>query len=235
MDSLERNGTWILIYRPKGERTIGCKWIYKIKPRVPGGEGRRFKAKVVAKGYSQIEGIDYNEVFSLVVKHVTIRLLLSMVVHQNLELEQLDVKTAFLHGNLEERILTEQPEGYKKGDKVYLLKRSLYGLKQSPRQWNRRFNEFMRSQNFVRTLYDSCAYYKSYGEGKVIYLLLYVDDMLVVAKDVKEVQKLKDLLSSEFEMKDLGPARRILGMDIHRDRQRGVFTLSQGSYLTKVL
>lgn len=95
MDSLERNGTWILIDRPKGERTIGCKWIFKIKPRVPGGEGRRFKGRVVAKGYSQIEGMDYNEVFSLVVKNVTIRLLLSMVVHQDFELEQLDVKLNF--------------------------------------------------------------------------------------------------------------------------------------------
>ena len=133
MESLEKNHTWILIDRPEGERTIGCKWIYKIKPGVPGGENKRYKGRIVAKGYSQIEGIDYHEVFSPVVKHVTIRLLLSMVVHQNLELEQLDVKTAFLHGNLDERILMEQPEGYKKGDKVCLLKRSLYGLKQSPR------------------------------------------------------------------------------------------------------
>lgn len=92
---LERNGTWILIDRPKGERTIGCKWIFKIKPGVPRGEGRRFKGRVVAKGYSQIEGIDYNEVFSTVVKNVTIRLLLSMVVHQDFELEQLDVKLHF--------------------------------------------------------------------------------------------------------------------------------------------
>lgn len=129
----------------------------------------------------------------------------------------------------------EQPEGYKKGDKVCLLKKSIYNLKQSPRQWNRRFDDFMKSQDFVRSSYDSCAYYKSYGEGKVIYLLLYVDDMLVAAKDMREVQKLKDLLSSEFEMKDLGPARRILGMDIHRDREKCVLTLSQGAYVTKVL
>lgn len=159
MVSLEKNHTWDLIDRPEGERTIGCKWIYKIKPGVPGGEDRRFKGRVVAKGYSQIEGIDYNEVFSPVVKHVTIRLLLSMVVHYDLELEQLDVKTAFLHGNLEERILMEQPEGYKKGNKVCLLRRSLYGLKQSPRQWNRRFDEFMVSKGFERSLYDTCAYF----------------------------------------------------------------------------
>lgn len=192
MDSLEKNGTWVLIDRPEGERTIGCKWIYKIKPGIPGVEDRRFKGRVVAKGYSQVEGIDYHEVFSPVVKHVTIRILLSMVVNYDMELEQLDVKTAFLHGNLAERILMEQPEGYKKGDKVCLLKRSLYGLKQSPRQWNRRFDEFMKLQGFERSLYDSCAYFKSYGSEDMIYLLLYVDDMLVAARDLKEVQKLKE-------------------------------------------
>lgn len=235
MDSLVKNHTWVLIDRPEGERTIDCRWIYKVKPGIPGVEDKRYKGRVVAKGYSQIEGIDYHEVFSPVFKHVTIRLLLSMVVHQNLELEQLDVKTAFLHGNLEERILMEQPEGYKKGNKVCLLKKSIYGLKQSPRQWNRRFDEFMRSQGYERSLYDSCAYFKVYGNWNMIYLLLYVDDMLVAARDVKEVQKLKDLLSSEFEMKDLGPAKRILGMDICRDREEGVLTLSQGTYLCKVL
>lgn len=217
MDSLEKNETWDLIDQPEGERTIGCKWIYKIKPGVPGGEDRRFKGRVVAKGYSQIEGVDYNEVFSPVVKHVTIRLLLSLVVNQDMELEQLDVKTAFLHGNLEERILMEQPEFYKKGNKVCLLKPSIYGLKQSPRQWNLCFDTFIKSQGFQRSLYDSCVYLKSYGDGYMIYLLLYVDDMLVAAKDIKEVQKLKKLLSSEFEMKDLGTAKRILGMDISRD------------------
>lgn len=235
MDSLEKNGTWVLIDRPEGERTIGCKWIYKIKPGIPGVEDRRFKGRVVAKGYSQVEGIDYHEVFSPVVKHVTIRILLSMVVNYDMELEQLDVKTAFLHGNLAERILMEQPEGYKKGDKVCLLKRSLYGLKQSPRQCNRRFDEFMKLQGFERSLYDSCAYFKSYGSEDMIYLLLYVDDMLVAARDLKEVQKLKELLSSEFEMKDLGPAKRILGMDIYRDREKGILTLSQGTYLCKIL
>lgn len=134
MDSLEKNETWSLIDRPEGERTIGCKWIYKIKPGIPGGEDKRYKGRVVAKGYSQVEGIDYNEVFSPVVKHVTIRLLLSLVVHQDLELEQLDLKTSFLHGSLDERILMEQPKGYKKGNKVCWLKKSIYGLKQSRRQ-----------------------------------------------------------------------------------------------------
>lgn len=97
------------------------------------------------------------------------------------------------------------------------------------------FDEFMKAPGFERSLYDSCAYFKSYGGDKLIYLLLYVDDMLVAAKDLTEVRKLMELLSNEFEMKDLGPAKRILGMDILRDREKGVLTLSQGSYLCKVL
>ena len=132
MDSLERNHTWDLIEKPKYQKTVGCKWIFMYKPGIPGVEDKRYKGRLVAKGYSQKEGIDYNEVFSLVVKHVSIRLMLSIVVNKDFELEQLDVKTAFLHGNLEERILMDQQEGYvKPGDenKVYLLRKSLYGLK----------------------------------------------------------------------------------------------------------
>lgn len=98
-----------------------------------------------------------------------------------------------------------------------------------------RFDTFIKSQGFERSFYDSCAYIKSYGDGELIYLLLYVDDMLVAAKDMKEVKKLKEILSSEFDMKDLGAAKRILEMDISRDREKGILTLSQGGYLCKVL
>lgn len=136
MVSLQKNRTWDLIERPKDQKLIGCRWIFKLKHGIPGVEEPRFKGRVVAKGYSQKEGIDYNEIFSPVVKHVSIRLILSLVVNFDYELEQMDVKTAFSHGKLEERILMEQPEGFiLKGDedKVCLLRKSLYGLKQSPR------------------------------------------------------------------------------------------------------
>ncbi|KAL1223418.1 Retrovirus-related Pol polyprotein from transposon TNT 1-94 [Cardamine amara subsp. amara] len=236
MESHHKNQTWNLIPKPEKQRVVGCKWVFKFKPEIPGVEKPRFKARLVAKGFSQIEGIDYHEVFSLVVKHITIRLMLSMVVDLNIELEQLDVKTAFLHGKLDERILMEQPEGYVKGDdKVCLLQRSLYGLKQSPRQWNLRFDQFIKSQGYSRSEYDPCVYLKCYKEDCYVYLLLYVDDMLVAAKDMKEIIKLKTILSSEFEMKDLGAASRILGMDISRDRSKGVLKLSQQAYLEKVL
>uniref|UniRef100_A0A2N9IN85 Integrase catalytic domain-containing protein n=1 Tax=Fagus sylvatica TaxID=28930 RepID=A0A2N9IN85_FAGSY len=176
-----------------------------------GVEASRFKARLVAKGYSQRESIDFNEVFSPVVKYSSIRVLLSMVAMFDLELEQLDVKTAFLHSELEKQIYMHQPEGFKiqgKEGQVCLLKKSLYGLKQSPRKLS---------------------------NGSLVYLLLYVDDMLIAAKNLVEINRLKTQLSGEFEMKDLGATKKILGMEIHRDREAGKLFLSHKSYIEKVL
>uniref|UniRef100_A0A2N9IFF3 Integrase catalytic domain-containing protein n=1 Tax=Fagus sylvatica TaxID=28930 RepID=A0A2N9IFF3_FAGSY len=186
-ESLSKNKTWELTELPKGKKPIGCKWVFKKKEAVSEKEGERFKARLVAKGYSQRHGIDYDEVFSPVVRHTSIRAVLALVADQDLELEQLDVKTAFLHGNLEEEIFMEQPEGFKQPgteNLVCRLKKSLYGLKQSPRQWYKR---------------------------------------------------LKSLLHKEFEMKDLGAAKKILGMEIHRDRGARKLWLSQKNYIRKVL
>ena len=238
MCSLDKNKTWNLVDLPKGKKAIGCKWIYKYKPGIPGVEDPRYKSRLVAKGYSQKEGIDYQEIFSPVVKHVSIRLMLSMVVDKDLELEQLDVKTAFLHGEIEEDIYMEQPQGYEvvgKKDKVCKLVKSLYGLKQAPRQWNKCFDQCMIKHGFNKSEFDLCVYYKKLKEDEYIYLLLYVDNMLLVSKEVTEINKVKKMLSSEFDMKDLGPASRILGMDIERDRAGGVLRLSQSKYIKKVL
>jgi hypothetical protein len=147
------------------------------------------------------------------------------------------VKTAFLHGELEEEIYMDQPEGFivpGKENYVCKLKKYLYGLKQSPRQWYKRFDSFMLSHGFKRSKYDSCVYIK-YANGSPIYLLLYVDDMQVAAKSRKEITALKKMLSSEFDMKDLGAAKKILGMEITRDRKAGLLFLSQHSYIEKVL
>ncbi|CAA7028145.1 unnamed protein product [Microthlaspi erraticum] len=176
MTSLIKNHTWDLIEKPEDARVVGSKWIFTVKSGIPGVEAKRHKARLVAQGFSQTEGVDYNEIFSPVVKHVSIRLMLSAVVNRDYELEQMDVKTAFLHGDLEERILMKQPEGFiKKGDenKVCLLRKSLYGLKQSPRQWNIKFDSFMKEANFIR------------------------------ASSLSEIRLVKDSLSSKFEMKDM--------------------------------
>ena len=134
MQSLKKNGTWELIPLPKGVKPVGSKWVYKKKPEIPGVEPSSFKARLVAKGYSQKEGIDYNEILSPVVKHKTIRVLLAMVCVLDMKLDQLNVKTTFLHKELEEQIYMSQPDGFlvsRKKDYVCLLKKSLYDLKQS--------------------------------------------------------------------------------------------------------
>jgi len=154
----------------------------------------------------------------------------------NLELEQMDVKTAFLHGDLEETIYMEQPEGFVEDkSKVCLLKKSLYGLKQSPRKWYRRFDEFLLKTGFVKRGYDSCVYMLKRGEKVILYLLLYVDDILMASSSKDEIVKLKEKLNGEFEMKGLGPAKRVLGIDIFKNRDKGELFLFQLSYLKKVV
>ena len=155
----------------------------------------------------------------------------------NLELEQLDVKTTFLHGDLNEEIYMEQPEGFVRGRSrrlVCKLRKSLYGLRQSPRQWYKKFDSFMVSQNFIRSEYDHCVYFKSFNDMFII-LALYVDDMLIASKSMEEINRLKAQLSRTFDMKDLGAAKHILGMEIHKDRKNGKLWLSQQKYVEKVL
>ena len=192
MESLEKNKTWELVKLPKDKRAIRCKWVYKKKEGISPQDDIKYKARLVAKGYSQIPGIDFNDVFSPVVKLSSIRTLFSIVAREDYELEQLDVKTAFLHGDLEEDIYMEQPEGFVAPGKEQLvckLKKSLYGLKQSSRQWYKKFDSFMLSQGFKRSNYDSCVYLKSV-DGNLIYLLLYVDDMLIAAKNMEDISML---------------------------------------------
>lgn len=238
MESLHKNKTWDLVQRPPERKIITCKWVFKKKEGMTPAEGIKYKARLVARGIHQKEGVDYNEIFSPVVRHTSIRVLLAMVAHQNLELEQLDVKTAFLHGELEEVIYMTQPDGFQvpgKENYVCKLKKSLYGLKQSPRQWYKRFDSYMIQIDYSRSLYDCCVYYNKLNNGSYIYLVLYVDDMLIAAQNKSDIQKLKGLLSAEFEMKDLGAARKILGMEIYRDRNQKKLFLSQKGYIQKIL
>ncbi|GKE94248.1 retrovirus-related pol polyprotein from transposon TNT 1-94 [Tanacetum coccineum] len=165
---------------------------------------------MVARRFTQREGIDYNEVFSLVLQHTSIRVILALTACKDYELKQLDVKTAFLHENLEEVIYMRQPPGYEQGNKVCLLKKSLYGLKQSPRQW-------------------------SYAPGEYIYLLLYVDDMLIACKSKAEIGSTKSLLKKEFDVKVLGEAKKILGMKIVKDQNRKILRVSQSRYVSNIL
>ncbi|KAG3058279.1 hypothetical protein PI125_g25257 [Phytophthora idaei] len=150
MESLRKNGTWILVPLPKGRKAIGNRWVFRIKENQD-GEIERFKARLVAKGFSQKYGIDYDETFAPVAKFTSIRTLLSLAAKYNLTVHQMDVKTAFLNGLLDEDIYMAQPDGYtdeEHPDYVCQLKRSLYGLKQSPRMWNQIIGNFMLELGF---------------------------------------------------------------------------------------
>ncbi|KAH9669265.1 hypothetical protein KPL70_021724 [Citrus sinensis] len=220
IEALHKNKTWELIPLPRGRKAIGNKWVYKIK-RDGNDQVERYRARLVVKGYAQKEGIDFNEIFSPVVRLTTFRIVLAMCATFDLHLEQLDVKTAFLHGELEEEIYMLQPEGFAETGNENLvcrLNKSLYGLKQAPRCWYKRFDSFIMSLGYNRLSSDHCAYYKRFEDNDFIILLLYVDDMLIAGPNKDRIQELKAQLAKEFEMKDLGPANKILGMQIHRDR-----------------
>src|SRR4051812_10294751 len=238
IESLHKNQTWDLVELPKGKKAIECKWVYRKKEAVAEKKGEKFKARLVAKGYSQRQGEDYDEIFSPVVRHTSIRVVLALVAHADMELEQMDVKTAFLHEDLEEQIYMVQPEGFShpgQENLVCKLKKSLYGLKQSPRQWYKRFDAYMIRIGYRRCEYDCCVYTRVLDDGSSIFLLLYVDDMLIAARSMKEINKLKTLLRKKFDMKDLGGAKKILGMEIRMDRASKRLWLSQHSYVEKVL
>ncbi|TVU59856.1 hypothetical protein FQP86_17905, partial [Cobetia crustatorum] len=173
----------------------------------------RFKARLVVKGFGQRKGIDFEEIFSPVVKMTSIRVLLGLAASMDLEIEQLDVKTVFLHGDLEEEIYMHQPEGFEVKGKEHMvcrLRKSLYGLKQAPRQWYKKFDSFMLQHGYDRTESDHCVFTRKFSDGDFLVLLLYVDDMLIMGKDIKKIDRLKQELGKSFAMKDLGPARQIL-------------------------
>lgn len=153
MDSLYKNKTWDLIRKPEGKKVVGCNWVFRIKYGIHNVELKRFKARLAAKGFTQKEMIDFIEVFSFVVTHASIRIILSLVAINDIHLEHMDAKTAFQYSELQEEIVMSQLESFedlKRSNNVCMLKKSLYGLKQSPSQWYLRFDRHMQKLNFIR-------------------------------------------------------------------------------------
>ena len=208
MDSLQKNDTYELVKLPEGRKALKNKWVFKLKK--DGDKLVKYKARLVVKGFGQKRGIDFDEIFSPVVKMSSIRVILGLVASLDLELEQMDVKTAFLHGDLDEEIYMVQPEGFEKTRKEHLvckLKKSLYGLKQAPRQWYKKFDSFMMSHEYTKTDADHCVYVKTFRGNTFIILLLYVDDMLIVGQDEDMIGDLKKELSKSFDIKKSRPCK----------------------------
>nr|AAO20078.1 putative polyprotein [Oryza sativa Japonica Group] len=234
LEALEKNKTWDLVPFPKGKKIVNCKWVYTVKQN-PDGKVERYKARLVAKGYSQTYGIDYDETFAPVAKMSTVRTLISCAANFDWPLHQLDVKNAFLHRDLQEEVYMDVPPGFATSQtkgKVLRLKKSLYGLKQSPRAWFDRFRRAMCAMDYKQCNGDHTVFYHHSGDHITI-LAVYVDDMIITGNDCLEITRLKRNLSKEFEVKDLGQLRYFLGIEIARS-PRGI-VISQRKYVLDLL
>ncbi|RVW77298.1 Retrovirus-related Pol polyprotein from transposon TNT 1-94 [Vitis vinifera] len=234
MDSIMSNQTWELVDLPPGSKPIGCKWVFRRKYHTD-GMIQTFKARLVAKGFKQREGIDYFDTYAPVARTTSIRILFALASIHNLFVHQMDVKTAFLNGDLNEEVYMEQPEGFVllgNENKVCKLVKSLYGLKQVPKQWHEKFDHAILSDGFRHNNVDKCLYSKTCDDYMVI-VCLYVDDMLILSDDMRGIIETKRFLSSTFKMKDLGEVDTILGIKVKRNS--GGYALNQTHYIEKVV
>ena len=236
MDSMYENKVWTLSDIPEGIKPIGCKWIFK-KNLNADREVETYKATLVAKGFRQIQGVDYDETFSPVAMLKSIRIMLAIAAFYEYEIWQMDVKTSFLNGDLEETVYMSQPEGFvvsgSEGKACKLLK-SIYGLKQASRSWNKCFDKVIKQFGFYQNTEEACIYRKEQGNA-IVFLILYVDDLLLIGNDTSLLQSVKAWLSKNFSMKDLGEAAYILGIKIYRDRSKRLLGLSQSLYIDTIL
>lgn len=203
-DSIMKNDVWNFVPRPKGRSMVTSKSLYKIK-RGADGSIKKYKARFVAYGFSQKEGEDYNDIFAPVAQYTTICLIVTLAASQGWTLHQMDVKTAFLHGLLQEEVYVEQPPGFEVHDRkthVCLLKKALYGLKQAPRAWYAHIDNYLIKLGFTRSNADPNFYLKTIQCMPLI-LVLYVDDLFMTIANPL-ILECKRKLASEFEMKDLG-------------------------------
>jgi hypothetical protein len=236
LGSMSENQVWTLVDPHSDRQAVECKWIFK-KKMDANGNVTVYKARLVAKGFRQVRGVDYDETFSPVVMFKSIWILLEIAAFHDYKIWQMDVKTAFLNGNIDEELYMMQPEGFvdsKDANKVCKLQCSIYGLKQASQSWNLHFDQVIKSFGFVPNSYEACVYKKVSGSS-VTFLVLYVDNILIIGNDIGMLNDVKSYLNKCFSMKDLGEAAYILGIKIYRDRQRRLIGLSQSTYLDKVL
>ena len=231
---IEKNHTWELVDRPADKNIIGVKWIFRTKLNADSSINK-FKARLVVKGYAQVYGVDYSDTFAPVERMDTIRLLLAVAAHKNWKVFQMDVKSVFLNGDLQEEIYVEQPAGFVvqgEEDKVYKLKKALYGLKQAPRAWYGRIDDYLTGFGFQKSLSESTLYVKKIDDN-VLIVSLYVDDLLVTGSNLQQIERFKQDMMQAFEMSDLGLMSFFLGMEIKQSR--GVIFIGQEKYAKEIL
>jgi hypothetical protein len=233
-DALSQTKTWTLVPRPPGVNIVGSKWIFKTKHR-PDGSIDKHKARLVARGFTQQHGIDYGDTFSPVVKPETVRLVLSLAVSRGWTLRQVYVSNAFLHGFLSENVYMQQPPGFEDShypSHVCKLQRSIYGLKQSPRAWYARLSECLFQLGFVSSKADTSLFIFSQGDIR-IYMLVYVDDIVIAGSTTAVVDRLVQSLSESFPIKDMGKLDYFLGLEAAYTS--GGMTLTQRKYALDLL
>ena len=235
MNSLTENNTFTLSDFPEGKNAVGGRWVSTIKESSTGA--KTFKARYVAKGYSQVRGIDFQETFPPTANLTSLRVLMQMAAQHDLVLHQMDVKTAYLNAPIDCEIYMDQAEGFEVpsgsgGRLVFKLNKSLYGLKQSGRNWNHVLNCFLLENGFVQSPVDNCVYTKHVGSG-FLAMLVWVDDIIIAASNMLLMSEAKGMLKERFHMKDLGRLSYFLG--IHFEQGDGFVKMNQKGYITKVL
>ncbi len=235
MESLYANNVWKLVELPKDRKTVGSKWVFKVKADAD-GIFERYKACLVAQGFSQKFGLDYDETFSPVVRFESVRTIIALAAQHGLQLHQMDVKTAFLNGELKEEVYMEQPGGFVvegKEHPVCKLNRSIYGLKQSPRCWNIVLDNQLKKMGFVQTPSDPCIYTTETDEMFII--AVYVDDILLAGHSNKRMTEVKKLLARHFELTDMGELTQFLGVKTVQKPKTEEIWMGQTTYTKSVL
>lgn len=231
-DSLIENETWTLVEKPANQKLIDNRWVFKVKQN-PDESIDRYKARLVGRGFTQEYGIDYSETFSPVVRFTSLRAILSIAASEGMHITQFDVKTAFLNGELNETVYMEQPIGFNDNSgRVCKLQKSLYGLKQASRCWNRKFKSFIEQFGFKASDSDPCVFV-SHKDNETLILAIYVDDGVVVGNNKTSVEKVIKHLAKQFEIKAMD-LNCFLGFEIERLADGSIF-MHQTAYAKKVL
>src|SRR5438105_5542782 len=217
MDSIEENCTWSLVDPPSGHRPIGLKWVFKPK-RDASGTIVKHKARLVVKGYMQQPGIDFEEVFAPIARLESVRLLLALAAHRGWFVHHMDVKSAFLNGDLHEEVYVVQPPGFVvtgKEHKVLRLHKALYGLRQAPRAWNAKLDATLEALGFTRSDSEHAVYARGQGPARLL-VGVYVDDLIITGSDESEISRFKGEIKDSFRMSDLGLLRSYLGIEVRQ-------------------